>query len=224
MNITIVEDEKKLAHSLKEGFESEGYGVSVFYDAESAEGKLSDKYSDCSLLLLDLMLPGKGGLELCRDLRSKNVNVPIIALTALNTVEDTIKALDSGVDDFVSKPFSFDELVARVRALHRRSPGIKDVEMTVADVRLDPSSRLVYRGNKAISLTMREFDILQYLMESDGKVVTREELFAHLWPKEDIGFSNVVDVHIRNLRSKIDDKYSKKIVRTVRGFGYSIQR
>lgn len=223
MNITIIEDEKKLANSLKEGFQAEGYEVNVFFDAESAEKKLFDKSSDCSLLLLDLMLPGKHGLELCRDLRKKNITVPILALTALDTVEDTVKALDSGVDDFMSKPFSFEELIARVRALNRRSPSMSSVEMVVADVRLDPDSRKVFRGKEFISLTMTEFNILQYLMERGGKVVKREELFDHLWPTEDVGLSNVVDVHIRNLRSKIDDKYSKKIVRTVRGLGYSVQ-
>lgn len=223
MTIIVIEDEKKLARSLKEGLEAEGYKVAIFHDAESAEEKIMSKPHNYSLVLLDMMLPGKNGLDFCTCLRSQNITIPILALTAKGTVEDTIEALDAGVDDYMSKPFSFDELVARTRALRRRPASMHGIQISIGDVKLDSVAHEVYRGKKMVALTMKEFEVLQYLMERVGKAVSREEIFAHLWPNEDISLSNVVDVHIRNLRKKIDDPYSKKIIKTVRGIGYTVK-
>lgn len=223
MPIAIVEDEKKLAESLKEGLLAEGYAVDVFHDAESVEEKILNHSFEYSMILLDLMLPFKSGLELCRVLRANNINTPILVLTARDSIEDKIVALDSGVDDFVTKPFSFDELLARVRALRRRTKSVKKTVLTIGEVTLDSAGRQVFRKDKNIALTLREFDILQYLMERKGQVVHRDELFSALWDISDVSLSNVVDVHVSNLRKKIDDEFDKKILRTVRGLGYSVQ-
>lgn len=223
MKIAIIEDEQKLADSLKLGLMGEKYEVDVFYDAESAEQGIKQSPFQYDLLLLDLMLPYKSGLELCKDLRNVNFASPILVLSARDATDDKVKALDCGVDDFMTKPFSFDELLARVRALLRRPSVIHAMPLKVGEVTLDPVARSVLRGEQKILLTMTEFDLLHFLMEREGKVVPREEIFAHLWHTDAAMPGNVVDVHIRNLRKKIDDPYVHKIIQTVRGVGYMAQ-
>ncbi|MES2223568.1 MAG: response regulator transcription factor [Patescibacteria group bacterium] len=221
MKITLIEDEKKLAASLTEGLEGEGYEVSVFYDGILGEKNVLEHIPD--LVILDLMLPSKDGFEICKTLRKEGVGVPILVLTARDSLEDKINALDSGADDFVSKPFSFNEVLARLRALTRRSQG-NPPQLKISDLTIDIGERRVFRAGKEIYLTFKEFELLEYLIESDGKVKTREEIYEKLWERKDDDFGNVVDVHIRHLRQKIDDNYDSKIIRTVRGVGYAVER
>ncbi|MES2408926.1 MAG: response regulator transcription factor [Patescibacteria group bacterium] len=221
MKITLIEDEKKLAASLKEGLEGEEYEVSVFSDGILGEKNVLEHIPD--LVILDLMLPSKDGFEICKTLRKEGVGVPILVLTARDSLEDKINALDSGADDFVSKPFSFNEVLARLRALTRRSQG-NPPQLKISDLTIDIGERRVFRAGKEIYLTFKEFELLEYLIESDGKVKTREEIYEKLWERKDDDFGNVVDVHIRHLRQKIDDNYDSKIIRTVRGVGYAVER
>jgi DNA-binding response OmpR family regulator len=218
MKIAIIEDEMKLANSLKEGLEMEGYTVSNFYDGSTAEAALKNSHFD--LALLDLALPKKNGLDVCRSVRKSGSVLPILILTANDTLDSKIKALDGGADDFVAKPFSFDELLARMRALLRRS-GKTEPVLKIGDLVLDPQTRLVQRAGKNIILTSREFGLLQYLLQNVNQVKSREEIFRALWGRSERDFGNVLDVHIRHLREKIDDEHPKKIIRTVRGLGYS---
>ncbi len=223
MRVAIVEDEKKLADSLAEGITTEGCEVRVFYDGETALEDLAQHHAQYAIAIIDLALPGIGGLDVCRQLRAGEAMLPIIVLTARNTTADKVEALDSGADDFITKPFSFDELLARMRAILRRSRDIKPAQLQAADVILDTGTREVRRSQEVIRLTYTEFELLRRLMEHAGKPLTRDEISALLWNTGTEVFSNAVDVHIRNLRKKIDDNYDTKIIRTVRGVGYAIQ-
>ena len=216
--IAIVEDEKKLAASLQEGLESERSTVRVFYDGISAEAGLIASPPD--LVVLDLMLPGKDGFDVCATIRKAGVSAPVLVLTAKDSLEDKLKAFNCGADDFVTKPFSFEELLARVQALLRRTaPVLKKI--TLGDVTIDLAGRTVFRGPTEISLTFKEFELLEYLAQNEGVVKTREEIFSHLWSRKDDDASNVVDVHIKNLRKKLNDDHDQKIIRTIRGLGYA---
>jgi two-component system copper resistance phosphate regulon response regulator CusR len=222
MKIAVIEDERKLAHSLREGIEAEGYEVAVFYDGLSGEKELLESPLEYNLAIVDLLLPGKNGFEICESLRNNGLAIPILILTARDSVQDKVKALDTGVDDFLSKPFSFDELMARVRALIRRSTGNMTAKVTVGELELSRETRQLFRNAKEIFLTPTEFDILLLLTEKTGRVLSREEISTALWDTNEPTLSNVVDVHISNLRKKIDDGYIKKVVRTVRGMGYTV--
>lgn len=222
MKLAIVEDEPKLAASLKEGLEGEGYDVTVHGDGESLLRSAQRTPFPYALLVLDLMLPGKSGFEVCKELREQGVTIPILVLTARDAVEDKVKALDSGADDFLTKPFVFDELLARVRALVRRSGGFRSLLVEIQNLKVDKESRRVWRGSKEVSLTPTEFDLLLLLIDAKGKPRSREEISSELWDLRDSAFSNVVDVHVSNLRKKIDDERDKRIIRTVRGMGYAI--
>jgi DNA-binding response OmpR family regulator len=224
MNVAIVEDEVKLANTLKDGLEAEGYTVSVFFDGESAERELLENSDSYSLIILDLMLPRKNGFEVCQTLRLEGVNTPILILTARESIEDKVRALDSGADDFLTKPFAFDELMARMRALSRRAKGHVSEKITIHDLIVNMSTHDVTRNGKLISLTPTEFDVLSMFIASPEKVLSREEISMYLWDSKETALSNVVDVHISNLRKKIDDDYDQKIIRTVRGLGYTIQK
>jgi DNA-binding response OmpR family regulator len=224
MKVAIVEDEKKLALTLKDGLEAEGYEVSLFHDGESAETELLTNSSEYALIILDLMLPKKNGFEVCQTLRDKGVINPILILTARESTEDKVRALDSGADDFLTKPFSFDELMARMRALMRRAKGHVSEKVAIGDLLINISTRDVSRGGKQVSLTPTEFDVLTLLIENPERVLSREEISMSLWNSNETSLSNVVDVHISNLRKKIDDDHAQKIIRTVRGLGYAIQK
>lgn len=219
MRVAVIEDEIKLANSLKEGLEGEGYQVSAFYDGESALAGLSASAYD--LVLLDLMLPKKSGAEVCRALRKEGSTMPIMVVTAHDSTEEKVKLFDLGADDFIAKPFAFEELLARMRALSRRS--LTGATLTLADVVLDTETYRVTRAGALIPLTLKEFELLRYLMERHGRAASRDEVYEALWGREDRDFGNVVDVHVRNLRKKIDDDYDKKIIRTVRGVGYAVE-
>ncbi len=224
MAIVLVEDERKLAKSLREGLVWEGYETDAFPDGESAEQALAAASAPYELMILDLGLPGKSGLDVCRDVRAKGNTIPILVLTARDTVDDKVRALDSGADDFVTKPFSFEELLARVRALLRRSRTESVRQIIIGDVVINLDAYSVTRSGAAVSLTLKEFELLAYLAEYRGQAKTREDIFGHLWQGSDnAALSNVVDVHVRNIRHKLQDDHEHAIIRTVRGVGYAVQ-
>ncbi len=223
MKVLIVEDEEKLAQALKSGLKYEGYTVDVIEDGPRGENRILMCRNDYDIVILDLMLPGKNGFEICKSVRALGVTLPILILTARDGIEDKILALNSGADDYLVKPFAFGELHARMQALLRRPreslPGI----LKLHDLVLNPSTREVTRGEKKIDLTLKEFELLQYLMRHPNQVMGREDIFAHLWDFADSSLSNVIDAHIKNLRKKIDEGYSKKLLETIRGVGYTIK-
>jgi DNA-binding response OmpR family regulator len=222
MRIAIVEDEVKLAATLKDGLETEGYSVDVFHTAESAEKEFEKNPSHYQLLILDLMLPKRSGFEVCEGLRKKGSTMLIIVLTARDSIEDKVRILDSGADDFLAKPFAFEELVARIRATTRRTKHLSSEKVRIGNIFVNMGTYEVERDSKAISLTPTEFDLLRLLIDHHGRVASRAEISSHLWDVQDVSLSNIVDVHISNLRKKLDDN-DQKIIRTVRGAGYAIQ-
>ncbi len=224
MKLVLVEDERKLARSLREGLVWEGYEVDAFPNGELVEEAVESNPDAYDLMILDLGLPQKSGLEVCRDLRKKGHTLPILILTARDSIEDKVGALDAGADDFVTKPFSFEELLARVRALLRRARTNTNRQITIGEVMIDLDAYVVTRGGVAVPLTLKEFELLAYLAERRGQAKSREEIFAHLWQGSDASaFSNVVDVHVCNIRLKLDDDHDHAIIRTVRGVGYAVQ-
>jgi DNA-binding response OmpR family regulator len=222
MRILIVEDEEKLAKSLKKALEKEGFAVDYVTDGSVAERRIEVCHKDYDLVILDWMLPKKDGVEVCRSVRAQKIKVPIILLTARFDVNDKVNALDAGADDYLVKPFSLDELIARIRALLRRPPQALPTELKVQDLTLNASTRKVTRGGKEIELTVKEFAILEYLMRHPNQVINRNQILDHLWGFDFDSFSNVVDVHIKNLRKKIN-KSQGKLLETVRGIGYRIK-
>lgn len=213
----MVEDEKKVAGFLKEGLEEEGYGVDCAYDGEEALHKLREESYD--LVILDLMLPGVDGLEVLRQLRQGGSTMPVLILTARDAVEDVVRGLDSGADDYLTKPFAFEELLARVRALLRRR---EERAIRVGDLVLDLKERRAKRGEREVELTAKEFALLEYLMRHAGQTLSREEIAEVVWgePHED---TNIVDVYINRLRKKLDQGFSCRLIHTVRGVGYSLR-
>lgn len=220
MRILVVEDNRRLNTSLKTSLEEDGYAVDVAFDGD--EGEAYALAAPYDLILLDVMLPQKNGFDLCRDLRQQGINAPVLMLTARDAVDDRVDGLDSGADDYLVKPFSMNELRARLRALLRRNKPEKTALIKVGDLSMDPANHLVKRGNDPIKLTPREFAILEYLMRSPNRILTREMIEAHVWNFDFISGSNVVDVYIRRLRRKIDDPYQLKVLETVRGVGYRL--
>jgi len=220
MRILIIEDEAKVASFIKKGLEEESYAVDVAADGEEGLGMLGMNVYDA--VVLDLMLPKKNGIEVMREVRADKINVPVLMLTARDTLEDKVMGLDAGADDYLTKPFAFKELLARLRSLLRR--GKAEVAMLkVADLTLDPATRRVKRSGQDIALTAKEFSLLEYLMRNVGKPQTRTTLSEHVW---DINFdrmTNVVDVYINFLRNKVDKGFDKKLIHTVRGVGYIIK-
>ncbi|MCJ7555994.1 MAG: response regulator transcription factor [Gammaproteobacteria bacterium] len=220
MRILIVEDNRRLNTSLKTSLEEDGYAVDAVYDGD--EGEAFALAAPYDLILLDVMLPKKDGFSLCRDLRQQGINAPVLMLTARDAIDDRVDGLDSGADDYLVKPFSMNELRARLRALLRRNKDEKTALLQVGDLAMDPANHHVQRGNTSIDLTPREFAILEYMMRSPNRILTREMIEAHVWNFDFISGSNVVDVYIRRLRRKIDDPYELKLVETVRGVGYRL--
>ena len=217
MRILVVEDEPKVAGFIKKGLQEEGYAVDVAPDG--AEGLSLVEMNVYDAIVLDLMLPKKNGIEVMREIRAKKLNVPVLMLTARDTVADKVMGLDAGADDYLTKPFAFQELVARLRSLLRR--GKAEITMLkVGDLMLDPATRKVKRGETEIVLTAKEFSLLEYMMRNIGKPLSRTTLSEHVW---DINFdrmTNVVDVYINFLRNKVDKDFEKKLIHTVRGVGY----
>jgi DNA-binding response OmpR family regulator len=221
MKILVVEDNKKLAENLKQGLMQEGYAVDVIEEGLAAERRILVNRDEYDLVILDRMLPGKNGVSVCYFWRECGVVVPVLMLTALGATDDKVIGLDAGVDDYLTKPFAFKELLARIHALLRRPKQSFPDILDSGDIRVNTTSRTVTFKDKPISLTLKEFMVLEYLMRNLNKVITRDELYSHAWDFADSSFSNTVDVHIKNLRKKIHD--NAKIIQTIRGVGYKME-
>lgn len=221
MKILLVEDEQKLATALVRGLGLEGYTVDHIADGKKALTRISLHRSDYDLVILDLMLPSMDGYEICKQMREMNITVPILILTARNETDTKVQLLQSGADDYLVKPFSFAELTARCRALLRRPNEKLPETLRIADIELNPGERRVKRSGRDVPLTLKEFGLLEYFMRHPNQVVNREDLLNHLWDFNYVGFSNVVDVHVKNLRRKLDAN-GESILETVRGIGYRL--
>jgi heavy metal response regulator len=221
MRILVVEDEKKVASFIKRGLEEENFNVDVAYDGE--EGRYMAETNQYDLILMDVMLPKKDGLTVVRELREKDIAVPVLCLTAKDTVDDIVAGLDSGSDDYLTKPFAFAELLARVRALLRRGAQDRGAEIHFADLRLDPVEHKVWRGNKEIELTAKEYALLEYFMRNPNQTLTRTMIAEHVWDYTFDSFTNIIDVYVNYLRKKIDKDFDKKLIHTVRGAGYVLK-
>ena len=218
MKILVVEDEKKVSSFIKRGLEEEKYQVDTALDGEEGLKLASENQYD--LIVLDWMLPKKDGLTLVKELREKKSSTPVLMLTAKDSLEDIIAGLDSGSDDYLTKPFAFAELLARVRALLRRSEMDKGAELRFADLRLDPVTHKVWRKEKEIDLTAKEYGLLEYFMRNPNQVLTRTMIADHVWDYTFDTFTNIIDVYVNYLRKKIDRDEEKKLIHTVRGVGY----
>ncbi|RLC38003.1 DNA-binding response regulator [Candidatus Falkowbacteria bacterium] len=221
MTILVVEDEIKITRFIKKGLEMDHYTVDIAYDGKEALEKA--EINNYDLIILDIMLPKMDGIEVCKKLREAKVETPIIMLTAKNTVEDRIKGLDAGADDYLVKPFAFGELLARIRALLRREKTVKNTELQVGDLTLNPATHEVFRENKEISLSSKEYRLLDYMMRRPGHVCTRTMIGEHIWGYNFKDDSNVIDVYISYLRRKIDKGFRARLIHTVRDVGYKIQ-
>ena len=224
MRILLVEDDKKLAGYLKKGLCEEQYAVDVYHDGVS--GLYWANKGDYNLIILDIMLPGKNGIAVCQEIRRRGRLTPILMLTAKDAVEDEGKSLDSGADDYLAKPFSFDELLARVRALLRHTqcyPSQHAQTLKVADLELDLVSHRVTRTGKKITLTGKEYALLEYLMNNKGRIVTETSIIKHVWDTQTQPFTNVISVYIHSLRDKVDKGYDKKLIHPVRANSYIIR-
>ncbi len=220
MRILLVEDEQNVASFLKKGLEEEFYTVDVAEDGADGFAMGTSKEYDC--IILDVMLPEISGIEICKKLRSSNVKTPILMLTALESVGSKVEGLESGADDYLTKPFAFSELLARIRALLRRAPDALS-ELTLNDLRMDLLSRRVFRGDQEIILTQKGFAILEYFLRNKGRVLSRTQIIENIWGYNFDPNTNVVDVHIKFLREKIDKGFDKKLIHTVRGSGYVLK-
>ena len=221
MRILVVDDDRRLCAVIKRGLVEEGYAVDLAYDGE--EGEYLAEVNPYDLIVLDIMLPNKDGIQVCHELRAKRINIPILMLTAKDTVEDRVKGLDTGADDYLVKPFAFNELLARVRALLRREGMSKTPELRVGDLTLDTLTRQVWRGQRPVELTTKEYVILEYFMRHPNAVVTRTMIEEHAWDYDFDSLSNLVDVYIRRLRRKIDNEGEDSLIQTVRGAGYRLR-
>jgi len=224
LKILVIEDERKLASAIAEGLERNGYEVVLADSGENGIRRL--RTGDCDLVLLDVMLPRQGGLETLRELRRSGFRTPVLILTSRGSVEDRVRGLDAGADDYLVKPFAFPELLARVRALNRRAHHETTSFLQLADLRMDVSGRVATRGNTALELTGREFDLLEYLLLNSGSVVSREMVARDVW-KTTVRYTsldNVIDVHIARIRKKLDDPFPTKLLHTVRGLGFVLRK
>jgi len=216
----LVEDETKVAELVARALRAERYAVDVAADGP-AGWELADAY-DYDLIILDLMLPGFSGGELLRRIRRKNQQVPILILTARDATEEKVANFEAGADDYLTKPFAFAELIMRVKALLRRGPVTRASVLRVADLEIDRLTQQVKRAGRRIELTPKEYALLEYLMSSPGRVFSRTMIIEHVWDQSFEGLTNIVDVYVRHLRSKIDDPFPVKLIRTVRGVGYGL--
>jgi heavy metal response regulator len=221
MRLLVVEDEKKVASFIKQGLEEEGYAVDVALDGEKGLEMALDRVHD--LIILDISLPKRDGLQVLKKLRQQRVNIPVLLLTVRATIEDKILGLDAGADDYLTKPFAFQELVARVRALLRRRAEAEPALLQVADLILDPARRVVSRGGEKIELTAKEFALLEYFMRNPGRVLTRTLMIEHVWNYDFDTMTNIIDVYVAYLRKKIDSGREPKLIHTVRGVGYVLK-
>lgn len=224
MKVLIVEDEKKLADALAQGLTKKGYAVDVLGDGEKALTRISLHRKDYDLVILDLMLPGMDGQTLCKKVREMEITVPILILTARSETDSKVNLLMYGADDYLVKPFSFDELLARMHALMRRPQERLPTDLEIADIKLKSAEHVVERGGVAVPLTLKEYYLLEYFMRHPNQVIDREELLSHLWDFNYESFSNVIDVHVKNLRKKLNRGGRDDLLETVRGVGYRLRQ
>jgi len=219
--ILLVEDERRLAQVVRKVLEEEGHTVDIAHDGEDGRTMALDGSHD--VIVLDILLPGVDGIEVCRALRASRVDTPVLLLTALDAVEDRVRGLDAGADDYLPKPFAFQELLARLRALNRRRVQAREPDrLEVADLVLDMRRRRVERAGKAIELSPKEFALLEFLVRNEGRVVTRTHILDHVWGYDYSPDSNLVDVYVTYLRRKLERGHDRKLIRTVRGVGYAL--
>ena len=221
MRVLVVEDERDLNRILVKTLAAEGYSADACFDGVEALEYLSGAQYDA--LILDVMMPRMDGMELLRRMRAHGDDTPVILLTAKDSVPDRVRGLDTGADDYLVKPFSFDELLARIRVLTRKRTGAATNVFTAADLTVDTAAHTVTRGGKPISLSSKEFALLEYLIRNQGHVLSRSQIIEHVWSYDYEGASNMIDVYIRNLRKKIDEGYEKKLIHTVRYAGYVLR-
>lgn len=223
MRILVVEDEHRIAQTIKKGLELERHVVDVAYTGTDGFDLASTE--EYELLILDRMLPGLDGVSICKKLRAENNHVPILLLTAKSLVEDKVEGLDAGADDYLTKPFSFEELLARVRALTRRPQHTVTPTLQIADLKLDPTNFEVSRGKHPLELSSKEFALLEYLMRHANKIVSKQQIINHVWDYDSNVLPNTVEVYIKNLRNKVDVPFKDKpaLIQTARGFGYKIR-
>ena len=222
MRILVVEDERKVAKFIRQGLEEEGHAVEVAGDGTTALDLLLGG-PPYDLVVLDLMLPRTDGLTILRDLRERSIDTPVLVLTARDALPDRVRGLDLGADDYLTKPFAFEEFLARVRALLRRATPRRDPLLRVADLTLDPATRAVTRGHRRITLTTREHALLEYFMRNAGRVLTRPMIAEHVWGLDFDPESNIIDVYVGYLRRKIDGDGEPRLLQTVRGAGYTLK-
>jgi len=221
MRILLVEDDRKLAALIKRALKEALYAVD--HADNSVDALFSAESNPYDLIILDIMIPGKDGLAICRQLRKESIGTPVLMLTARNDIEDKVSGLDAGADDYLTKPFFFPELLARVRALLRRNDSKKSIRLKVADLELDQPARKVFRAGQEIELTPTEYSLLEFLMLNAGQVVTRTMISEHIWNDDFDAYSNVINVFINNLRKKIDQGRAKELIHTHRGIGYILK-
>lgn len=221
MRILVVEDEKKVASFIQRGLEEESFRVDIATNGE--EGLSMAEANHYDLILMDVMLPKKDGLTVIKELRSKEITAPVLCLTAKDSVEDIVAGLDSGSDDYLTKPFAFAELLARVKALVRRGAKDRGAEIYFADLRLDPVTHKVWRSDKSIELTAKEYGLLEYFMRNPNQVLTRAMIAEHVWDYTFDSFTNIIDVYVNYLRKKVDKDHTKKLIHTIRGVGYVLK-
>ena len=221
MKILVVEDEKDMNRIIKKELEAEGYLVDVCYDGDSAYDYLTMEEYDGAVL--DVMLPKMNGFEVLKKARSHGIQTPVLFLSARSHIDDIVEGLDIGADDYMVKPFAFQELSARVRAMTRKKAGVRENNYRCADLSVDCNEHIVRRGDTVINLSPKEFSVLLYLIRNQNTVVSREQIEANIWDMEHDSYSNVIDVYIRYLRKKIDDPYETKLIQTIRGVGYVLR-
>jgi len=222
MRILVVEDEHRIAHAIKKGLEQEKYAVDVAYTGSSGFDFASTESYDA--IILDRMLPEIDGLQICQNLRKENIHTPVLMLTAKSQTQDKIEGLDAGADDYLTKPFSFEELLARIRALTRRPKQTLNTTLIIGDLTLNSQTYEVARSGKKISLSSKEFSILEYLMRNAEKIISKQQIIDHVWDYDADILPNTVEVNMRNIRNKIDVPFTKTapLIKTVRGFGYKM--
>ena len=222
MRILVIEDEHKIARAIKRGLQQESYAVDICFDSDEGVSMATTEPYD--LMIIDRMLPGElEGLEVCQEVRKQGIHTPILILTAKDKVNDKVNGLNSGADDYLSKPFAFEELLARIQALLRRPKDLLGSELQVSDLVLSPQNFTVKRGKKEIKLSSREFAILEYLMRNPGQILTRDNIISHVWDYDADVLPNTLEVYIGYLRTKIDKPFSgPALIHTIRGFGYKI--
>jgi len=218
VRILLVEDESRVAGFIAKGLREQAYAVDIAGDGQQALYQAA--VNEYDLVILDVMLPLKDGHTVCRELRASGFRTPILMLTARGSVDDRVEGLDSGADDYLAKPFDFKELLARLRALLRRTAGLRPAVAQVADLTLDTASHAVTRAGKPVSLTAKEYALIEFLVLNEGRVVGREQIGQHVWDENFDPFSNVIDVYIKRLRSKLDTGFSRRLIHTRRGEGY----